>query len=46
MNNVKRDVIRHFRNKKMEYLKDEINEFAMNSKNKNITDMYKGINEF
>jgi hypothetical protein len=37
---------RHFRNKKREYLKDKINELATNSKNKNIRDLYKGINGF
>jgi hypothetical protein len=29
-----------------EYLKDKINELAMNSKNKNIRDLYRGINGF
>jgi hypothetical protein len=29
-----------------EYLKDKINELAMNSKNKNIRDLYRVINEF
>jgi hypothetical protein len=29
-----------------EYLKDKINELAANSKNKNIRDLYRGINEF
>jgi hypothetical protein len=29
-----------------EYLQDKINVLAMNSKNKNIRDLYKGINEF
>jgi hypothetical protein len=33
MNNVRREASRHFRNKKKEYLKDKINELAMNSKN-------------
>jgi hypothetical protein len=33
-------------NKKREYLKDKINEFATNSKNKNIGDLYRGINGF
>jgi hypothetical protein len=33
-------------NKKREYLKHRINELATNSKNKNITDMYKEINYF
>jgi hypothetical protein len=27
-------------------LKDKINELAMNNKNKNIRDMYRGINKF
>jgi hypothetical protein len=30
--------------KKREYLKDKINEFTTNSKNKNIRDVYRGIN--
>jgi hypothetical protein len=30
---------------KREYPKDEINELAVNSKNKNIRDRYRGINE-
>jgi hypothetical protein len=29
-----------------EYLKGKINELATNSKNKNIRDLYRGINEF
>jgi hypothetical protein len=36
----------HFRNKKREYLKDKINKLESNSKNKNIRDLYRGINEF
>jgi hypothetical protein len=36
----------HFRNKKREYLKDKINELAMNSKKENIWDLYREINEF
>jgi hypothetical protein len=32
--------------KKREYLKGKINELATNSKNKNIRDLYRGINEF
>jgi hypothetical protein len=43
---VRCDASRYFRNKKREYLKGKINELAMNSKNKNIRDMYRGINEF
>jgi uncharacterized protein YaaR (DUF327 family) len=34
---------RYFRNKRREYLKDNINELATNSKNR---DLYRGINEF
>jgi hypothetical protein len=32
--------------KKREYLKDKIYELATNIKNKNIRDLYRGINEF
>jgi hypothetical protein len=46
LNNVGRGASRHFRNKKREYLKDKINELATNSKNKNIRDLYRGINGF
>jgi hypothetical protein len=37
---------RHFKNKKMEYLKDKIKELSTNSKNKNMRDLYRGINGF
>jgi hypothetical protein len=43
---VRHEASRHFRNKKREYLKGKINELAMNSKNKNIRDLGRGINEF
>jgi hypothetical protein len=43
---VRHKASRHFRNKKREYLKDKINELATNSKNKNIRDLYRGINKF
>jgi hypothetical protein len=46
LNNVRREVSRYFRNKKREYLKDKLNELATNSKNKNIRDLYRGINGF
>jgi hypothetical protein len=46
MNNVRHEASRYFRNKKWEYLKDKINELATYSKNKNIRDLYRGINEF
>jgi hypothetical protein len=35
-----------FRNKKRQYMKDRINELAANSKNNNIRDLYRVINEF
>jgi hypothetical protein len=34
------------RNKKREYLKGKIHELETNNKNKNIRDLYRGINEF
>jgi hypothetical protein len=46
LSNVSREAIRHFRNKKREYLKDKINELESISKNKNIRDLYSSINEF
>jgi hypothetical protein len=46
LNNVRHEASRYLRNKKREHLKDKINELAMNSKNKNIRDLYSRINEF
>jgi hypothetical protein len=46
LNNVRREGIRHFRNKKTEYLKDKINELATDSKNMNSRELHRGINEF
>jgi hypothetical protein len=43
LHTVKREASRHFRNKKREYLKDKINDIELNSKNKNIRDVYRGI---
>jgi hypothetical protein len=43
---VRREASRYFKNKKREYLEDKINELATNSKNKNIRDLYREINEF
>jgi hypothetical protein len=37
--NIRYEAIRHFRNKKREYLKDKISELATNSKNKSIKNM-------
>jgi hypothetical protein len=44
LKNVRREESRYFI-KKWEYLKDKINELATNSKNKNIRDLYRGINK-
>jgi hypothetical protein len=46
LRNVRRDAIRRFKNKKREYLKDKIIKIELNSKNKNIRDLYRGITEF
>ena len=46
LNNVRRDVTRHFRNKKKAYLRAKIEELVTNSKIKNIRDLYRGINDF
>jgi hypothetical protein len=46
LNNVRREASRYSRNKKRKYLKDKINKIAMNTKNKNMRDLYRGINEF
>jgi hypothetical protein len=46
LNNLSLETSRHFRNKKREYLKGKINELTVNSKNKNIKDLYRGKNEF
>jgi hypothetical protein len=43
---LRRETSRIFRNKKREYLKDKINELETNNKNKNIRDLYRGINLF
>jgi hypothetical protein len=42
LNNVRRDVSRHFRNKKKAYLKAKIEELETNSKIKNGRDLYRG----
>jgi hypothetical protein len=46
LSNVRREACRHFRKKILEYLQEKINELESNSKNKNIRDLYKGINKF
>jgi hypothetical protein len=44
--NLRYETSKTFRNKKREYLKGKINEHETNNKNKNIRDLYRGINEF
>ena len=46
MNKVRREVSRHFRNKKKAYLRAKIEELETNSKIQNIRDLYKGISDF
>jgi hypothetical protein len=46
LNNIKREASRHFRIKKKEYPKPEIDKRETNSKIKNIRDLYRDINDF
>ena len=46
LNNVRRDVSRHFRNKKTACLRAKIEELENNSKIQNIKDLYTYINDF
>jgi hypothetical protein len=46
MDNVSHEASGTLRTKKREYLKNKINELETVSKNKNIRDLYRGINEF
>jgi hypothetical protein len=46
LKNLRCETSRIFRNKKREHLKGKINELGTNNKNKNIRDLYRGINEF
>jgi hypothetical protein len=46
LRNVRREDSRHFRNRKREYLKGKITENELNSNNKNIRDLCRGITEF
>jgi hypothetical protein len=43
MNSIRHETSRHFRNKKREYLKDKIDVLGTNGRNKNIRDLYRGI---
>jgi len=46
LNSERREIIRHFRNKKKECLRAKIGELEANSKINNIRDLYRGINDF
>jgi len=46
LNSVRREVSKHFRNKKKEYLIAKIEELEANSKIHNIRDLYRSINDF
>ena len=46
LNNVRHEASRHFRNKKKEYLKAEIEKLETNSKIGNIRDLCKDISDF
>ena len=46
LNNVRREVSRHFKKKKKAYMRAKIEELETNSKIKNIRDLYRGINDF
>jgi hypothetical protein len=45
LNNIRPENSRHSRIKR-DYLKNKIHEIAMNSKNENIKDLYRGLNNF
>jgi hypothetical protein len=46
LKNFRHETSSTFRNKKRDYLKGKINELKTNNENKNIRDLYRGINEF
>jgi hypothetical protein len=46
LQNLRYETSRTFKNKKREYLKDKVNELETGNKNKNIRDLYRGINAF
>jgi len=46
LNSVRREVSRHFRNKKKAYLRAKIEELETNSTIQNIRDLYRGISDF
>ena len=46
LNKVRREVSRHFRNKKKAYLRAKIEELETNNKIQNIRDLYRDISDF
>ena len=46
LTNIRRDTYKTFRENKRDYMKAKGNKLEENSRNKNIREMYKGINEF
>jgi len=46
LNNTRRDVSRHFRNKLKAYLQVKTEELETNSKINKVRDLYRGINDF
>ena len=46
LNDVRREVSGHFRNKKKAYLRAKIEDLEANSKIQNIRDLYRGISDF
>jgi hypothetical protein len=46
LNNIRRDASRKKKKKKKAYLKVKIEELETNSKIKNVSDWYRGINDF
>jgi hypothetical protein len=46
VNSIRREASIYLRNKKNGMSKNKTNELATNSKNKNITDLLRGINEY
>jgi len=46
LNSARREVSRHFRKKKKEYLRSKIEELEANSKIHNVRDLFRGINNF
>jgi hypothetical protein len=46
LQNLRHEISRTFSNKKREYMKGKINKLETNNTNKNIRDLYKGINKF